>query len=57
MTVGHQFTERWMQRKEKKTKTIVQGLEENSSVVMTSQDNKIKIDKLSDVLKTVWFQK
>lgn len=57
MTVGHQFIERWMQGKEKKTKTIVQGLEENSSVVMTSQDNKIKIDKLSDVLKAVWFQK
>lgn len=57
MTVGHQFTERWIQGKEKKTKTIVQGLEGNSSVVMTSQDNKIKIDKLSNVLKAVWFQK
>ena len=57
MTVGHQFIQRWMQGKEKKTKTIVQGLEENSSVVMPSQANKIKIDKLSDVLKAVLLQK
>lgn len=35
---------------------MVQGLGENPHVVIASQDNEIKIDKLSAVLKAMWFQ-
>lgn len=35
---------------------MVQVFWESSDVEMVSQENKIKADRLSDILKCVWFQ-